>query len=281
MALATTLLVATGCDAVGLPTTSEGSATTSSSPAPTSTLPPVIECPGAGEFGEGGNIADIDGEGFDGANLGRISWGVSDQCESFTFDFETSEGAPSISVPDISVGHLESFQVIRIRMDVASTVVTDQLVETGLVDRLYVVRSLEGGMFVDLHLAAPAAARARVTSEPARLTVDLRPGFVEFTGTATIDDLVVVVSPNDGATVPAAAEVSGYARTFEANVLTIVTQGGQVVSETSTTAADWAATWGEFEQALTLPAGSVSLFVGEASPQDGSLDGVTLELTAG
>ena len=136
-------------------------------------------------------------------------------------------------------------------------------------------------MFVDLHLAAPAAARARVTSEPARLNIDLRPGFVEFAGTATTDDLVVVVSPGDGANVPPAATVSGYARTFEANVVTIVTQGGQVISETGTTAAEWAVTWGEFSQELTLPPGSVSLFVGQSSPEDGSLDGVTLELTAG
>lgn len=281
MVVATALFVATGCNAVGLPTTSVGPATTATPAAPTSTLPPVVDCPGAGQFGEGGNIAEIDGEGFDGANLGRISWDATDQCESFNFDFETSEGAPAISVPDVTVGHLESFQVIRIRMDVAATVVTDQLVETGLVDRLYVVRSLDGGMFVDLHLTAPAAARARVTSEPARLTVDLRPGFVEFTGTATSDDLVVVLSPDDGASVPLATSVSGYARTFEANVLTIVTQGGQVVAETDTTAADWAATWGEFSQELTLPVGSLSLFIGQASPQDGSLEGVTLELTAG
>jgi hypothetical protein len=238
-----------------------------------------VECPGAGEFGEGVGIADIDGQGFDGANLGRISWQVTDQCESYTFDFETSEGAPAISVPTINLGHLESFQVIRVTMDIASTVVTDQLVETGLVERLYVVRSLDGGMFVDLHLAAPAAARARVTSEPARLTVDLRPGFVEFKGRALADDVVVVVSPNDGASVPAETAATGYARTFEANVLTIVTQAGQVVSEASTSAADWTATWGEFSQALSLPAGSVSLFVGQASPQDGSLQGITLDLT--
>ena len=282
MALLTSMiLVSVACDGVGAPNTTGSEASTTTVPQLTSTLPPIVECPGTGEFGEGGGLADVDGEGFAGANLGRISWEVNDQCESYTFDFETSQGAPAISAPAITVGHLESFQVIRITMDVASTVVTDQLVESRLVDRLYVVRSLDGGMFVDLHLAAPAAARARVTSEPARLTVDLRPGFAEFAGTAKTDDLIVVVSPVDGAAVPPTTTVSGYSRTFEANVLTIVTQDGQVVAETSTSAADWTGTWGEFRQDLTLPPGSLSVFVGQASPEDGSLQGVTLDLTAG
>lgn len=279
--LALAITVTVGCNPGSGSATVPDRVTTTTIGGPTSTLPPIVECPGAGEFGEGAGIADINGEGFDGSNLGQISWEVTDQCESFTFDFETSEGAPAISVPDMTVGHLDSFQVIRITLDVASTIVTDQLVESGFVDRLYVVRALDGGMFVDMHLNTPAAARARVTSEPARLTVDLRPGFVEFSGSSALDDLVVVVGPSDGASVTPTSSVTGYARTFEANVLLIATQDGQVVTETGTSAADWTETWGEFRQDVTLPPGNVSLFVGESSPQDGSLAGVTLDLAVG
>ncbi|HEX6287232.1 MAG TPA: hypothetical protein VFZ80_07080, partial [Acidimicrobiia bacterium] len=157
-------------------TTEEGS--TTSSPTPTSTLPPVVDCPGAGEFGEGSGIASVEGESSDATRLGRVSWERSELCESFVFEFETSEGAPATSVPDITVEHLPSLQVIRISMNVTSTVITDQLVETDMVQRLYVVRSLDDGMFVDLHLNTPAAARARVQSSPGVLTVDLRPGFL-------------------------------------------------------------------------------------------------------
>jgi hypothetical protein len=220
----------------------------------------------------------VDGVDSDARNLTRINWETNDRCESFNFEFATFEGAPATTVPDISIGHLESFQVIRINMGIADAVVTDQLVETGLVDRLFVVRALDGEMFVDLHLSAPAAARARVTSSPARLTVDLRPGFAQFAGTSSIGDQVVVVSPANGTLVGPVTQFMGYARTFEANVLVIVTQGDDVVTETNTTAADDLDTWGEFGEVIGLPPGNVSVFFGEASTEDGSLDGVTVDL---
>lgn len=246
---------------------------------PTSTVPPVVECPGAGEFGEGGGIADIAGDGSDASWLGRISWEASDPCETFVFEFETSEGAPATTVPNIGISHLESFQIIRIRLDIDGTVLTDQLVETDLVDRVFAVQGLDGGMFVDLHLAAPAGARARVDASPARLIVDLRPGFVTFEGQAAISDSVVVVSPTQAGAVDATTQFMGYARTFESNVRVIVTQGDTVATETNTTSADSVATWGEFREELGLPPGEISVFFGEADPENGGLDGITLDLT--
>lgn len=274
------LLAASGvaCAGPASPATTVAT-TTTSTPEATTTLPPPIQCPGAGEFEEGGGIADVEGELSDSSLLGSISWDVNDRCESFVFEFETSEGAPATSVPDIQIGHLESFQVIRISLGVNAAVLTDQLVETDLVERLYVVRSLEGGLFVDLHLSSPASARARVQSSPAALTVDLRPGFVEFAGTAETGENVVLVSPTRGSAVGTTTELSGYSRTFEANVLVIVTQGGALVAEMSTIAADYAETWGEFRTEVALPPGEVSVFVGEASPGDGSLSGITVDLT--
>lgn len=267
------------CSGTGIPATTNSSTTTTIDAGPTTTVPAPVDCPGGGEFEEGGGIAEVEGELSDSSLLGSISWDVNDQCESFVFEFETSEGAPATSVPDIQIGHLDSFQVIRISLGINAAVLTDQLVETELVERLYVVRSLGGGIYVDLHLAAPAAARARVQSSPATLTLDLRPGFVDFVGTAETGDNVVVVSPTPGVELGTNTEVSGYARTFEANVLLIATQGDEVVVETSTTAADYIETWGEFRTELTLPAGEVSLFIGEASPEDGTLSGITVDLT--
>ena len=72
--------------------------------------------------------------------------------------------------------------------------------------------------------------------------------------------------------------MAGYARTFEANVLLIATVAGSVVAEINVTAADWVMTWGEFRAPMVLPEGQIELFVGEESPEDGSLVGVTLNL---
>jgi hypothetical protein len=270
--------VIAACSANGAGTSTTVNSRRSTTAPSASTLPPIIECQGTGEFGEGGALAEVVGVDSDARNLARITWDNNDQCESFNFDFATFEGAPATTVPDIRIGHLESFQVIRINMGIADAVVTDQLVETGLVDRLFVVRALDGEMFVDLHLSAPAAARARVTSSPARLTVDLRPGFAQFAGTSSIGDQVIVVSPANGTHVGPVTQFMGYARTFEANVLVIVTQGDDMVTETNTTTADHLDTWGEFRETIALPAGNVSVFFGEAGPENGSLDGVTVDL---
>jgi hypothetical protein len=266
----------TGTDFGGTTSSSQSAVT---NPTPSSTLPPVVQCPGSGEFEEGGGIVDVDGEDSDASQLGRISWETSDQCETFLFVFETPEGAPATAVPDIRIDHLESFQVIRISLGIAGAVLTDQLVETALVDRLYVVRSLEGGIFVDLHLNAPAAARASVSSSPVTLAVDLRPGFVEFAGTSAIGAETVVVSPPSGVAVEAASQITGYSRTADSNVIVIATQEDVVVFQSAdTTSAGDAETWGEFRTDLTLPPGDTSIFVGEQSQEDGSFDGVTLDL---
>ena len=275
---ASLLLVLSACAQPGVSETT-GATTSSTTPTPTSTLPPVVECPGEGEFEEGGGIADLHGSGSDSARLGRVSWEESDRCETFNFDFETSEGAPATTTPDVQVDHLESFQVIRISIDVDSSVVIDQLVETDLVERLYVVRALDGGMFADLHLAAPAAARATALASPARLSVELRPGFVPIEGRPSQSQGVVLVSPTTDADVAPTTQLSGYARTSEGSVLIVVTQAGSLVLETNTTAAESDSAWGEFIMDLTLPPGEVSVFAGERSPGDGSLDGLTIDLS--
>jgi hypothetical protein len=253
--------------------------TTTSTLVATSTLPPVVECPGEGDFEEGGGIAEVDSVEGDSSIVGQISWETSDRCETFHFDFETSEGAPATTVPDIRVDHLESFRVVRLTMDVDASFITDQLVETQLVERLYVVRSLDGGMFVDLHLSEPAAVRATTQSSPARLSLDLRPGFVPFVGEPAIDDRIVLVSPPAGTEVDASTSLMGYSRTFEGNVVALVTQAGSTVAEMTTTAADYLETWGEFRVRLDLPTGAVSVFLGERSPDDGSLEGLTVDFT--
>lgn len=288
MVLAASLLLAlTGCadlltDSTA-PTSPQGTPTSSGSTtapsSPTTSLAPVVDCPGIGEFEEGGGIADIDGSGSDSARLGRISWEDSDQCETFRFEFETSEGAPATALPDIRVEHLDSFQVIRIRTGLDLSVIADQQVDTDLVDRIFVVRSLDGGLYVDLHLAAPAAARVTALDSPARLGLELRPGFVPFAGNSASAEEVVLVAPGDGGEVGTSVDLEGYTRGLGPEVLVVVTRAGTLVSETSAVAVDATDVWGEFRTELTLPPGDVAVFVGETSTDDGSLQGLTIDVS--
>lgn len=247
--------------------------------APTTTLPLVAGCPDEGEFVEDGTIASFDQDQSDSSVIGQISWTADEACETFTFSFVTSEGAPATTPPTVAAAYVEGVPVIRVAVDADQTIITDQLVETGLIDRLYVVRSLEGGSFIDLHLAAPAQARLHIDGSPATVTLDLQPGIVEYPTAATASDIVVVVTPLDTGVVTPTIEVTGYARTFESNVMIIATAGDQLVAEMNTTAAGGLETWGEFRARIVLPPGEVSLFVGDENAEDGGLEGVTISLT--
>ena len=276
------MALVTAC-AQGAPTTttlrSPATTATTQPPAPTTTEIPTPGCPDAGQLTEGGQVGRINQDLSDTSTIGAITWVAEAGCETFRIAFETSEGAPSTTPPSLTVDYLDPAPILRVRLDVDSTVVTDQLVETALVERLYVVRALDGGMFIDFHLAAAAQARVEIETSPAVVQLDLQPGIVQHPTGAAVSEKAVVVSPLDGATVDQTVAISGYARAFEANVVVIATSGGRVVARTNTTAADWLETWGEFTAEVTLEQGTVAIFAGDESPRDGSLEGVTFTVT--
>ena len=265
-------------------TTTVPAATTSSSLASTTTAivattEPVAGCPQDAVFVDRGRVARVDQPTSDTNRIGLISWQVVEGCERFVIDLETNEGAPATTPPTVVVEFLESRQVLRLWIDVDSTVVTDQLVETSLVDRLYVVRALDGAMFVDFHLTGPAQARAVISSSPARLSLEMQAGLDPFLTPAVISDRIVVISPASAAETASTVAVSGYARAFEANVRVIATQSGQVVADAVATAADWQDTWGEFRTTVVLPPGEISMLVGEEGTGEGQIVGPTISLT--
>lgn len=245
----------------------------------TTTLTPAKGCPLESEFVASGRIGRITQPTSDSRALGLISRVVDDGCEKFSFDFETTENAPSTTPPSVDAEFLDGERIVRIHVDIEQTVIADQLVETDLVDRIYVVRALDGSMFIDLHLAEAANARIMVSNSPARLRLELTPRDGELAGAASVSDVVVVINPANEATVGQELSVEGYARTFEANVLILASRGDQVVAQQSATAADWVETWGQFSSDVSLTPGGVNMFVGEESPEDGALRGVTLRLT--
>jgi hypothetical protein len=279
------LLLAVACVDVPAGETTTTGPSPSTTPLPASTVPgpttqPVPGCSADPTFVDRGPVLHLDQPTSDTSSLGLISWQTAGGCERFEFGFETAEGAPATTPPTIAIDFMETRQLLRVWLDVDGSVITDQLIETALVDRLFVVRSLDGGMFIDLHLIGPAQARVDVTNSPAHMSLELQPGTDPFLAApAVVSDRVVVTSPTIGMETGAAVDVEGYARTFEANVLLIATVDDTVVEQTNVTAADWVVTWGEFTAPLLLPEGQVELFVGEESPEDGALVGVTLNLT--
>ncbi len=281
-----TLVLVTACTGLTGPTTTAPANTTSTTAPVTSTngAAPTTSvasngCPEEVDFVESGQVVRVDQPTSDTSILGLISWQEAGGCERFQLDFETDEGAPATTPPSVAVEFLASGRILRIHLGLDTTVLADQLVETTLVDRLYVVRALDSGMFVDLHLSSPALARAFVDNSPAALNVELQLGIQPFTGAATIAENVVVLEPSPGAETDRIVEVSGYARTFEGTVVVIATSDGESVTST-TQAADWIDTWGEFRTSVELPVGPSSLFVGEEAPANGSLEGVTVVVTA-
>ncbi|HDH03140.1 MAG TPA: hypothetical protein ENH15_02710 [Actinobacteria bacterium] len=140
---------------------------------------------------------------------------------------------------------------------------------------------MDGSMFVDLHLSESVGATAVELRNPARVAVELRPGGEPIQLGAAIGTNIVITEPARR-TVEYPIVVRGYSRTFEATVLARLSAEGSAIDEYFTTAADWTVTWGEFVfEVPTGPGGDLSLFVGEESAEDGELEGVTLELSAG
>jgi hypothetical protein len=88
----------------------------------------------------------------------------------------------------------------------------------------------------------------------------------------------VVLEPRPGpASYP--LTITGYARTFEANVVARLEQGGEEVLETFTTATAWVDAWGHFSFTIDDgPTGPVRLHVGEYEARDGAWEGVVVEL---
>lgn len=273
-------LIVSACAAPTGQTTTTSVTQTRPPPAPTTTQPLVEGCEAGGQFVEGGVIDEFGNTGSDSTTIGPIRWQAEESCETFEIGFQTAEGAPATTPPSVTAEFVADIGVLRLSTSATGTVVTDQLVETRLVDRLYVVRSLEGGMFVDLHLRGPAQARLELESSPARLVLRLQPGIVGHAAMPTRSDRVVLISPTEGAEVPTMVQIAGYGRTFESNVLLIATQGDAVVDQESITASDSVETWGEFSGELSVVPGAIELFVGEQSADSGRFEGVTIDLSA-
>lgn len=219
--------------------------------------------------------------------IAGLRWERHDGCERFVIDLAGQDGDPPAggTAGDVRAELLRDTGVLRVTLrDVprAHPDATDARFDGPLARSAYVVKAPDGPWtYLDLHLGEPAEAHILVLQSPARVVVDLRPGGGPTGSAAAMTRRVVVLKPAPGpARYP--LTVTGYARTFEANVVARLEQSGNDVHESFTTATAWVDAWGYYS--LTIddgPSGPTRLHVGEYSARDGSWEGATIDLDLG
>jgi hypothetical protein len=241
-------------------------------------------CLQTGPFIADGTIPlDPAGSG-DAERVRNIRSGVREGCERIVIDFSGEEGAAD-SAGEVRAEVLRDLGVVRVELldvEAVDPRATDRRLEGRLGRAVYSVWSAEGQwVFVDIHLGEAAEAAVSVLEDPARVVIDLRPGGSAIPPAPRSADRVVVLTPRPGpATWP--IEVSGYSRTFEANVVFRLEQDGEQIEETFTTATAWVDAWGCFSTTIEDgPSGAVRLHVGEHSAKDGTWEGVAIDLDIG
>jgi hypothetical protein len=229
---------------------------------------------------EEGTVAESSPAVEDAERIGMVSWETTAECEVFMIDLVTAEGAPSTAPPALTAQLLREIGLLRVNLDVTGTAVTDQLVQSNLVDRYYVVRSIEPpfNLFVDFILTAPARARVSTQAGPGQVVIELEAGGSSYPASPIATQRTILLSPSPGP-VEVPIPILGYGRPFEATVFIQVIQNGEPVTNTFTMAADYIDTWGEFAIDLETEAtGPAQLFVGGESAESGDPDGALIDI---
>jgi hypothetical protein len=219
----------------------------------------------------------------DAERVGDLRWESHPGCERFVIDLLREDGTPATSPGEVQVELLRELGVVRVSMRNVEAVDPDATgadFDGPLARAAFAVFSPDGRwVYVDLHLGEAAEAHASVLRDPARVVVDLRPGGGPVPGAPARDERVVVLEPRPG-THSHPVVVTGYSRTFEANVVARLEHQGEAVFDTFTTATAWVDAWGHFSFTIPDgPPGPATLHVGEHSARDGTWQGVAVELT--
>jgi hypothetical protein len=226
------------------------------------------------------DVADL--EPGDATRLGAIRWEDYEGCERLVMDLVTDDDAPADRPGAVTAEVLRDLGVVRISLRDVEWVdpdATDASFDGPLARGAYAVWAPEGRwVYVDVHLADAAEAHVSTLESPARVVIDLRPGGGAVPAPAPSENRVVVLEPRPGAA-SYPLTVTGYARTFEANVVVRLERDGQDVYDDFTTATAWVDAWGHYSFTIDDgPTGRVTLHVGEHSAKDGTWEGVAVEL---
>jgi hypothetical protein len=242
----------------------------------------VAVCLQGEPFVANGRIAVRAADTGDARRIGDLRWEAHDGCERFVIDLLADGGTAAGRAGAVTAEVLRHLGVVRVTLREVETVdpgATEVLMAGELAASAYAVWSPDGRWtYVDVHLASAAEAHVATLDNPARVIVDLRPGGGAVPGRAPRADRLVVLQPREGlATYP--LTVTGYSRTFEANVVVRLEQEGRDVVQDFTTATAWVDAWGHYSLVIPEgPTGPVVLHVGEHSARDGTWEGVAIRL---
>lgn len=233
-----------------------------------------------------GAVEVRDAEPGDAVQTGSLRWERYEGCERFVIDLRDEDGNPADRAGRVTAEVLRDLGVVRVQLhDVerGDANLADAELDGPLARGAYVVTSPDGRWkFVDVHLAEPAEAFLATLDDPARVIVDLRPGGGPVPDPVPREHQVVVLEPRPGEDVAYPLTVTGYARTFEANVVVRLERDGQDVYDDFTTATGWADAWGHFTFTIDDgPTGPITLHVGDHSAKDGTWEGAAVQVTAG
>lgn len=170
---------------------------------------PCLE--GTRPFTEEGSAGIGGEEGSDAAVISSLHWESYPGCEQVVLELATDNGAPAVDPPTLDGRMLRNAGVLRVSLGPAinGSALTDHLIDTDLITRVYVVRRLDGTIYIDLHLNAPAFVRVTARSEPARVVIDLQPGGSEYLAVPVTVPGLVVVEPTAGS-IRYPLNVNGY-----------------------------------------------------------------------
>ncbi len=157
-------------------TTSQVTTTTDPGPPPTTAAaaPPCLAGDEPFTSRTTGVVGRPDG---DAAAIAGLRWEDFDGCQRVVVSLATADQAPATRSGQVEVSVRSDLGVVRIDFgtEVEHTAVADAVMDTSLVAGAYVVRDIEGGLFLDLHTETSVEVRAMTPSAPARVVVDLRP----------------------------------------------------------------------------------------------------------
>lgn len=260
-----------GCAAPSPPTPAPAIPTVDTSIPPTdtttTTAPQSGACPGGEVMLADGRLLHFDRDPADGERISGIGWRMAGDCQVVTIAFSTEDGAPATTPPAVTARLIREAGILRVETAATGAVIVDQLVDEGLVDRLFVPVDPDGRRFVDLVLSEPAVARARVFTSPARLEIELQPGGGEF-GRPLIGPRLVLVEPGSNPDPLPILDVTGYVWEGIDSIQVTVTRGGLVVTSTVFELSTTPRLWSGFH--VILPMGDEAYDTMEIATGDGA-----------
>jgi hypothetical protein len=224
------------------------------------------------------------GSSTEASSIMAVRFGAHQGFERTVIDLGSGD-SPAGQVPEWSLSSPSGEGYVRVSFpSVNSTQVSDGAFPGSLLRDFYVVRSPDGGMFVDLIAREGFLYRVVELSNPARLVVDFQPSGIPLSVPLPVrEGNTVLVSPPSGAQATSPLTISGYSRNFEANNTIILRDAsGEVIAEKNVQSNDWSSTWGYFDTTLDFPPfqGQGTLQVGARSARDGSFEGVSIPVSS-